>query len=71
MSERRKTSRHRILKVGLIALKNGGAISCTVRNISLGGACLEVANPIGIPDDFTLVIESDQIERRCHVMEKR
>jgi hypothetical protein len=44
---------------------------CTVRNISRGGAYLEVANPIGIPDDFALVIASDQIERRCHVTWRR
>ena len=35
MSEKRKLSRHRTLKPGTIAFKNGGAISCTVRNVSL------------------------------------
>jgi hypothetical protein len=69
MSARRKTWRRRILKPGLIAFNSGGTISCTVRDVSVAGACLEVANPI--PDDFTLVIESDQIQRRCHVAWRR
>lgn len=38
-----------------------------VRNISATGACLEVTSPFGIPDDFTLVIENDHIQRPCHV----
>jgi hypothetical protein len=71
MSARRKTWRRRILKPGLIAFNSGGTISCTVRDVSVAGACLEVAAPIGIPDDFTLVIESDQIQRRCHVAWRR
>ncbi len=56
-----------MLKLGLIAFKGGDAIGCTVRDISVAGACLEVATPIGVPNDFTLVIESDQIQRPCHV----
>jgi hypothetical protein len=30
-------------------------------------ACLGVASPFGIPDNFTLLIEPDQIIRQCHV----
>lgn len=71
MLERRKTSRHRILKPGTIAFNRGGGISCMVRNISEAGACLEVASPLGIPDDFTLVIESDHVQRPCRVAWRR
>jgi hypothetical protein len=67
MLERRKTSRHRVLKAGLIALNRAGGISCMVRNLSPAGACLEVASPVGIPDDFTLLIENDHLRRSCHV----
>ena len=67
MPERRKTARRRVLKVGTIALKSGGGFSCTVRNISAAGACLEVASPFGIPDDFTLEIENEHMRRPCHV----
>jgi hypothetical protein len=36
-----------------------------VRNISSGGARLDVANPFCLPQSFTLVIETDQFMRRC------
>ncbi len=67
MSERRKIARHRVLKAGTIAFNRAGGISCMVRNLSGAGACLEVENPIGIPDDFTLLIEIDHVQRPCHV----
>lgn len=71
MSESRKTSRHRILKAGTIAFNRAGGISCIVRNISAAGACLEVASPFGIPDDFTLVIDNDHLQRSCHIAWRR
>jgi hypothetical protein len=67
MMERRRSVRHRVLKAGTIAFNRAGGISCMVRNISAKGACLEVASPIGIPDEFTLVIENDHIARHCRV----
>ena len=67
MLERRKTSRHRVLKAGTIAFNRAGGISCKVRNLSAAGACLEVESPFGIPDDFTLLIENDHIQRPCHI----
>ena len=67
MDKRRGELRHRKLKAGTISFNRAGAISCTVRNMSDAGASLEVASPLGIPDDFTLVIESDQFLRQCHV----
>ncbi len=67
MDERRKTPRQRMLKAGTIAFNRAGGISCTIRNLSAAGACLEVASPLGIPDEFTLVIESDHSQRACQV----
>jgi hypothetical protein len=32
------------------------------------GAALEIASPIGIPDEFTLVIAADKVRRRCVVV---
>jgi PilZ domain len=66
VSENRKNVRLRTLKAGVIAFDQG-TISCVVRNISVSGACLEVASPMGIPDSFTLLMESDHIKRQCHV----
>ena len=67
MDEKRIAPRSRVLKGGTIGLVGGGAISCTVRNISSTGAALEVGSQIGIPDDFKLVIDVDHFSRSCHV----
>jgi hypothetical protein len=66
MIEKRTAQRHRVLKHGMLAFGSGGGVDCMVRNISSGGARLDVANPIGLPQSFTLVIHTDQFMRRCH-----
>jgi PilZ domain len=66
MIEKRTAPRHRVLKHGTLTFSGGGGIECMVRNISLGGARLEVANPFVLPPSFTLAIEADQFMRRCH-----
>jgi len=66
MIERRIATRQRVLKQGMLAFGGGGGIDCTVRNISASGARIEIANPIGLPPTFTLVIKADQFLRRCH-----
>jgi len=67
MTERRKTPRRRILKAAAIIFSNGGGVSCMVRNMSTAGACIEVTDPLEIPDALTLFIESDNFLRRCHI----
>ena len=68
MEEKRSHQRHRTLKAGTIAFNRDAGISCMVRNLSDSGACLEVANHIGIPEAFTLVIESDHLHQHCHIV---
>jgi hypothetical protein len=65
MIDLRKSVRHRVFKAGLIEFNRAGGISCTVRNISDGGACLEIASPLGIPEDFDLHIASDRRTVGC------
>lgn len=61
--------RKRALMGAKIAFKyHGATINCAVRNISLGGACLEVESPLGVPDTFDLVLERDQSSRSCRVV---
>jgi hypothetical protein len=67
MSENRKITRRRVLKLGTIAFNGGGGITCRIRDVSEGGACLEVASQFGIPDAFKLVIGVDDWQRSCHV----
>ena len=66
--ERRKVARHRTLKAGSISFNRAGGIDCRVRNLSDAGACLEVASQFGIPEDFVLVVESDHLQKPCHVI---
>ena len=67
MDEHRTAPRRRLFKSGKISF-GGGAIDCTVRNFSETGAALDVTSPVGIPDHFTLLIESDQIHAPCQVV---
>ena len=69
--ENRRSNRRRILKSGFVEF-GGGAISCIVRNISDGGAALDVTSPFGIPDEFNHVMEADRSDqRRCRVAWRR
>jgi len=67
MTETRNSPRHRVLKAGTIDL-GGGAIECTVRNLSTTGAMLEVTGQPGIPDRFTLVVRADDLHMPCYVV---
>lgn len=66
--ERRKLSRHRTLKAGSITFNRAAVIDCRVRNLSPAGALLEVASQVGIPEQFTLVIEADRLRQPCRVI---
>lgn len=66
LTERRRTPRHRVFKGGLIAFK-GQSVACTVRNLSDGGANLDVDTAATVPETFTLVLESDKTIRRCEM----
>jgi hypothetical protein len=67
MEQKRAAPRMRVLKAGSIEF-GGGAIDCTVRNISETGAALEVVSPLYIPDRFTLVVQTAQLKRQCHIV---
>jgi len=63
--ENRIATRHRVLKGGRMHF-GGGAIDCTIRNISDTGAALDVTSPLGIPTEFVLVTDGEQ--RPCRVV---
>jgi hypothetical protein len=68
MLERRTQPRHRTLKSGQLVFNDRfSLISCSVRNLSHGGACLEVVTSVGIPDHFDLTIPALGLNRPCHV----
>jgi hypothetical protein len=47
----------RTFKEGSIISGVAAAIDCTIRNFSETGASLEVTSPVGIPDQFPLLIK--------------
>jgi hypothetical protein len=65
--EKRTTPRQRTLKKGRIVFNDGrSTIECAVRNLSAGGAKLEVTSSIGVPNDFDLLM-ADGSTKRCRV----
>jgi hypothetical protein len=70
MSDRRAKQRQRIFKSAKIANNRGGVIACAVRDISKDGACLKVASPLGIPEEFELVLD-DKLRQHCRVNGER
>jgi len=67
MTNKRIVPRQRVLKAGSIIF-GGAGIDCSVRNLSEKGAVLEVASVVGIPTDFSLIIQSDNINCRSRVV---
>lgn len=68
MKDSRASQRHRVLKAGLIEFSGGGAIRCTVKNLSASGAALEVESAIDIPNRLTLALPPEPIKRQCRVV---
>ncbi len=46
-------------------------IDCLVRSVSGTGAALEFASALDMPNDFTLLIKTDNVKRSCHVAWRR
>jgi hypothetical protein len=66
MPERRHSPRTRTLRAAKILFNNKrSVIDCMVRNISDRGACLLVANVVGIPATFDLMIDGEPASRAC------
>jgi hypothetical protein len=66
-TEARRAPRLRTFKGGLITFGAAPAIECLIRNMSETGAALQVENPGGIPDEFTLVVKPEFVKRNCLV----
>lgn len=58
MTEKRNTSRKRVLKSGFIVFSDKASkLECTVKNLSQTGAALQVSTTIGIPASFDVIID--------------
>lgn len=60
----RRHPRYLTLATGRIV---GGddAIDCAIVNVSVGGACLLVADPMAAPGEFELIVDPGRIRVRC------
>lgn len=67
MDDNRGTQRQNVIKAGTISF-DGSGIDCLVRNMSVGGANLEVESQIGIPSSFELIINVEHSNHHCHVV---
>jgi len=69
MDDRRKEQRSRMLRGGRILLhRKSSVISCTVRNLSREGACLQVSTVVGIPVEFDLAVDGEEQTYPCRVV---
>ena len=69
MEDRRKHQRRRTFKGGKIVFNDDrSVIDCTVKNLSVGGATLQVESTIGIPGAFRLIISPDDLTKSCRVI---
>src|SRR5690349_5209455 len=69
--EHRRQRRNRTLKSGRIIFNGGySVLTCTIRNLSEGGAMIEVVAMLGIPHEFDLAVEPAP-PRRCRVAWRR
>jgi hypothetical protein len=66
MSDHRAHPRMRTLKSGSLVLSDKAPkIECTVRNVSPGGACVQVSTTFGIPSNFDFIL--DGVRHHCRV----
>jgi PilZ domain len=69
MEERRISHRSRICRGGKILFNNRRSVlDCTIRNLSPGGACVQVENLVGVPATFDLLIDGEDAPRPCRLV---
>ncbi|MEM7748485.1 MAG: PilZ domain-containing protein [Pseudomonadota bacterium] len=66
-SNRREFRRTPANKSALMRLASGERLPCRIVDISAGGAGIEVADGVAIPDQFKLLIPDDLFEAECEV----
>jgi hypothetical protein len=66
MEEKRKHPRTEINEPAFVS-SGGSVMRCTVRNISVEGAAIDVENPAFVPQRFRLVMANDASVRECRI----
>jgi PilZ domain len=70
MVETRIAPRHRVNKPAKIEY-GGDKVACTIRDISVTGAALEISGIDRIPAEFTLIVPEDRLKLPCRVVWRR
>ena len=66
-----RVPRHRVLKGAQILFNNRlSVLDCRVRDLSEGGACLQIASTAGVPSIFTLRLAGGP-DKTCEQVWKR
>jgi hypothetical protein len=67
--ENRRVQRTRVLKgAKLILNSRTSLLDCKVRNLTNFGACLQIASPLGIPQQFDITFDCGRSSRPCRVI---
>jgi len=67
MNEKRAAQRHRVFKGATITFEGLG-VACTVRNLSSGGAAIDLDGHVLLPPSFMLSISCDHVARKCRTV---
>jgi hypothetical protein len=68
MQERRKLTRSRVFKSAKIILGTASVIDCVVRNITDGGARIEIPNAVTLPEAVDITLDGGRTFRPCRLM---
>ena len=72
MTERRTSERRRVLKAAKIVWNKGNSVlDCTLRNVSKGGALIEVINTMSVPAEFELRWDNNANKQQCVVVRRK
>ena len=65
-AEQRRDPRQLVLRTGKLDCA-GAMVDCALLNISRSGACVLVPDAQAIPNSVAMIIDGDDVVRRCNV----
>jgi hypothetical protein len=67
MQERRRLGRSRVLKSAKIIIGASSVVDCVVRNVTNGGARVDLDNTIDLPDAIDVTFDRGRTVRRARL----
>ena len=65
MTERRKHQRLRVFKGAKLVLGTSSVLDCVVRDLSSGGARIEIQNAVGLPEAVDVTFDNGRAFQPC------